>query len=216
MLNSHPDYATIVTTHSYLSPPAWGDNKPPLTPGHLARRNAAWWLIGSPNGHNGADGLWTKLIAPNDQIFLVLCGHAYASTRSVESPSGKVAGVSKGENIRIDKNKAGHPVYQVLTDYQGNTTLGSAGGDGWYRFMQFDMETDHIHFYTLNAHETMKTGRNALAGRTLVYSDGTSNFGQPKGFSDFSLPMPFQVLQFCQGKTVENGLYVKRAAVGRT
>jgi hypothetical protein len=83
----------------------------------------------------------------------------------------------------------------VLSDYQGNTTLGSAGGDGWYRFMQFDLESMKIHFYTLNAYETIKARQKVLAGQSVIYSDGTSDFDQPKGFSDFSLAMPVQVLK---------------------
>ena len=110
---------------------------------------------------------------------MVLCGHSWTSTEN---------GVSKGENIRIDKNNAGHNVYQVLSDYQGNTTLGSGGGDGWYRFMQFDMDTNHIHFTTYDTYV------NQYAGQSID-SSGLSNFEQPKGFSDFSLPMPVQVLK---------------------
>lgn len=195
VLDSHRAFATIVTTHSFIKPPGWGENYPPLDPGHPAGRNFPYYLIESPSGYNSADSLWKKLIAPNDQIFLVLCGHYYDGARSVPTPSGEVRGVSKGENLRIDRNEAGHPVYQVLSDYQGNTTLGSGGGDGWYRFMQFDMESKNIHFYTLNAYETMKTGRRVLAGKTSLYSDGASDFDQPGGFSDFSLPMPVQVLE---------------------
>ena len=196
VLNLYPDYATIVTTHSYISPPAWGDNFAPLDPADIPPRNAAKYLIGSPSGYSGPESIWSNLIAPNNQIFLVLCGHAYTTAESVEAKSGaEVAGVSKGENIRIDKNNHGNPVYQVLTDYQGNTTLGSGGGDGWYRFIQFDMEQNLIHFYTLNANETLSTGREVLAGKSVIYSDSTSDFDQPKGFSDFSLALPEQVLQ---------------------
>ena len=93
---------------------------------------------------------------------MVLCGHSWTaiSTQRTETARPKrnpVAGVSKGENLRIDQNNHGNPVYQVLTDYQGNILLGSGslanggGGDGWYRFMQFDMESNSIHFYTVNA-----------------------------------------------------------------
>ena len=193
VIDRYPGFATIVTTHSYISPPAWGDNNPLLDPSDPAERNAPQWLIGSPNGYNAAENIWTDLIAPNNQIFLVLCGHSWTSTESVLAPSGEVAGVSKGENVRIDANNDGNPVYQVLTDYQGNTTLGSGGGDGWYRFMQFDMDSNRIHFYTINAYETLKTREKVLAGETVIYSDGTSDFDQPKGFSDFSLVMPVQV-----------------------
>lgn len=191
IVNTFRGFPTIVTTHSYISPPAWGDNNPPLDPSDPAQYNASSYLLGSPTGNNGGQDIFNKLIYPNDQIFLVLCGHSWTSTATVLG----VPGVSKGENIRIDVNKRGNPVYQVLTDYQGNTTLGSAGGDGWYRFMQFDLESNNIHFYTINAYETLETGKKVLAGQEVKFSDGTSDFNQPKGFSDFSLSIPVQVLK---------------------
>jgi len=203
-IDGHPDFATIVTTHSYISPPVWGDNNPFLDPSDPAARNTAQWLIGSPLGYNAAENIWAKLIAPNNQIFLVLCGHSWTSTSNLTTevePCGP--GVSKGENVRIDKNNDGNPVYQVLTDYQGNTTLGSGGGDGWYRFMQFDVESRNIHFYTINAYETLETGRKVLAGQKTIYSDGTSDFDQPKGFSDFSLAIPDQVLNAPRARELE-------------
>lgn len=204
VIDSYPDYATIVTTHSYIAPPAWGDNNPFLDSSDPAKYNAPQWLIGSPNGYNAAENIWAKLIAPNNQIFLVLCGHSWTSTSNTTTlvePCGP--GVSKGENVRIDKNNDGNPVYQVLTDYQGNTSLGSAGGDGWYRFMQFDLESRKIHFYTLNAYETIKTRQKVLAGQSVIYSDGTSDFDQPKGFSDFSLAIPVQVLKASHAREFE-------------
>ena len=92
-------------------------------------------------------------------------------------------------------------LYQLLTDYQGNITLGSGsvaengGGDGWYRIMQFDMLNNSIHFYTVNAWKTMQTGKLVLAGQQNgIYSDGMSDFDQPQNFSDFTLAMPVQVL----------------------
>ncbi len=174
VIDSHTGYATIITTHSYLSPPPWGDDNLPLV--EPAVRNAASYLVNSPGGWNDAAGVWNKLIAKNDQVFLVLCGHAWTPTNA--------NGASKGENIRIDNNNAGHPVYQVLTDYQGNTSLGSGGGDGWYRFMQFDMDNNIIHFNTYDTYVKQYAGKN-----------GTSTFDQPQGFSDFSLKMPVQVLK---------------------
>ncbi len=185
VINSHPGYATIVTTHSYLSPPPWGDNNLPMV--EPAVRNAASYLVNSPGGWNDATGVWKKLITTNDQIFMVLCGHSWTPT---------VGGVSKGENIRIDKNNAGHPVYQVLTDYQGNTTLGSGGGDGWYRFMQFDMDNNSIHSTTYNTYV------NQYAGHSADQS-GLSTFQQPAGFSDFSLAMPVQVLNAERSQNLE-------------
>ena len=128
VINSYPNYATIVTTHSYISPPAWGDNNLPQPQylGDPAAYNAAQWMIGSPNGYNAAQNIWNKLIAPNNQIFMVLCGHSWtAISNRASTIRTLVTGVSKGENIRIDPNNYGNPVYQVLTDYQGNIILGS-------------------------------------------------------------------------------------------
>jgi hypothetical protein len=194
VIDTYKNYATIVTTHSFLSPPNWGDNKAPL--GEVLARNTPSYLNGSPSGWNSADQVFTKLIYPNPQIFLVLCGHSWTSTSSATTSGGPgVAGISKGEYVRIDNNIAGNPVYQVLSDYQGNTVLGSAGGDGWYRFMQFDLTTNSIHFYTINAPESTKAGQPVLAGKNTVYSsDGMSDLDQPEGFSDFSLALPAQVL----------------------
>jgi hypothetical protein len=181
VLDAHQGYATIVTTHDYLSPPANSDNNAPyVVP---ATRNAAStsYLKYSPTGiaatgteWNDAQGVWDKFIKINDQIFMVLCGHSWGAT---------VSGVSKGDNIRIDNNVAGHPVYQILSDYQGNTKAGSKGGDGWFRFMEFDMDTNSIHCYTYSTLLNKKAGQN-----------GETTFNQAPLFSDFSLIMPAQVL----------------------
>ncbi len=199
VVSTHPGYATIVTTHSYLSPPPAGDMSPPLAV--TASRNAAAYLttIGSctgapqgatsPGGCNSAQQVWDKFIKNNDQIFLVLCGHSWNSP---------VNGISQGENIRIDNNLAGHPVYQVLTDYQGNLTAhdGSIptaktldpGGDGWIRLMQFNMDAGTIHFSTYSP--VMNNGSGKNAGLS-----GEKTFNQPAAFSDFwEEPMPIQVL----------------------
>jgi hypothetical protein len=186
--------------------------------GDPAAYNGPQWLTGSPTGsptNYAAKDIWKKLIAPNNQVFMVLCGHSWtaistAANKYLKGQDGNyVVGVSKGENLRIDLNNDSNPVYQVLTDYQGNISLGSGslaengGGDGWYRFMQFDMESNKIHFYTLNAWETMKTGQQVLAGQTVVYHDGMSDFDQPQGFSDFSLDMPVQVLDAPKAREFE-------------
>ena len=200
VVSTHPGYATIVTTHSYMSPPAAGDMSPPLAvPASL---NAAAYLTTtgsctgapqgatSPGGCNSAQQVWDKFISKNDQIFLVICGHSWNSP---------VNGISQGENIRIDNNLAGHPVYQVLTDYQGNLTAhdGSIptastedpGGDGYIRLMQFNMDAGTIHFSTYSP--IMNSGKGKAAGL-----DGEDTFNQPAAFSDFyEEPMPIQVLK---------------------
>lgn len=91
---------------------------------------------------------------------MVLSGHNY--TRPVE-------GVSNGENLRIDANDAGYPVYQVIQDYQGNTVGPddkpdtANGSAGWLRFMAFDTETKTIRFTTYSTLRDRHAGRNGEA-----------------------------------------------------
>lgn len=80
---------------------------------------------------NSPQMIWDKFLSQHDQIFMVLCGHEHAQA------------------FRTDANKFGHPVYQVLADYQDRAqTAKDAGakmepgmgiGDGWLRLMTFDM-----------------------------------------------------------------------------
>lgn len=173
VIDQHKGYATFVTTHEFLNPPSNEDDSLPFEV-PAERISTSNYLSGSPSGWNNAQGIWDKLIAKNDQIFMLICGHASGSV---------VNGVSKAENIRVDKNNAGHPVYQVLTDFQNNK-LASAGGDGWLRFMEFDMHRNRIHF------STYSPTLHKWAGE-----DGEYTFNQAPEFSDFEIPMPIQVLQ---------------------
>ncbi len=177
VLDGHKGYATIVTTHAFLDPPADADPSAPLEV--PAPRIAASYLTSSPGGWNGAQEVWEKLIAKNDQIFLVLCGHAWNPT---------VNQVSVSENLRIGMNEVGHPVYQVLSDYQGNTKA-SAGGDGWLRLMEFDLQSQTIHFTTYSPVLDERAGQ-----------DGAWTFNQPPTFSDFTLPLPVQVVSTTSGR----------------
>lgn len=192
VINAHPNYATLITHHGHLAPPAWGDNSEPLV------RPASYlnpsYLVNSPGGWHGGQDVFNLLAYPNPQVFMVLCGHAWTSTSTIQGINGPVPGVSKGENYRIDMNSGGNPVYQLLTDYQGNRTLGSAGGDGWMRFMQFEMDTKQIYFYTVNVHQTVASGSIVKAGQEQIFADGMSDFDQPASFSDFTLPIPPQIL----------------------
>jgi hypothetical protein len=115
VIAAHPGLPTIISTHDFLN----GAGERKANP----RIDLA---LGHPE-HNNAEALWTKFIARNDQIFLVLCGHQH------------------GESYRVDKNAAGHDVHQLLADYQDrNQTSVAAGataamGDGWLRLMTFDL-----------------------------------------------------------------------------
>jgi hypothetical protein len=91
---------------------------------------------------NNPEMVWQKLISQHDQIFLVLCGHV------------------PGQSRRTDRNRFGHEVHQVLSDYQarGQTALEAGAdapiGDGWMRLMRFDLaaEPPRIEVKTRSTH----------------------------------------------------------------
>ncbi len=60
------------------------------------------------------------------QLFLILCGHMH------------------GESSRINNDKAGQPVLQVLADYQSDPK----GGNGYLRLLTFDESANKIHVKT--------------------------------------------------------------------
>lgn len=111
---------TIVTTHDFQN------RKGERLPSPVVDSYAA-----DPDKHNTPQMVWDKFISQHDQIFLVLSGHQH------------------GQSMRVDRNAAGHQVWQILADFQdrGQTAkdagLASAWpvgiGDGWLRLMTFDL-----------------------------------------------------------------------------
>ena len=136
VVEKHPGLPTIVSTHDYLNTD--GERKAnPVIDGHVV----------DPI-HNNPEMVWQKFISQHDQIFLVLCGHEY------------------GQATRMDSNAHGNPVWQLLSDYQGRAQtaidagakvesyLGIGIGDGWMRFMEFDMSGKDpvVHVRTYSTH----------------------------------------------------------------
>jgi len=124
VLASHPKLPTILSTHDYMD--GRGDR--------VANPIIDLDLV-DPDHHNSAEELFAKLVMPNDQIFMLLCGHEH------------------GQSMRVDPNAAGHDVYQILADYQDRGQSGlEAGqprdpafrqpvglGDGWFRLLEFEL-----------------------------------------------------------------------------
>jgi hypothetical protein len=119
VIKKHPGLPTIVSTHDYL------EERGRRLANPIIDNNAV-----DPEDNN-PEMVWQKFISQHDQIFMVLCGHEHAQA------------------FRVDNNRFGHKVYQVLADYQARTqTLKDAGvtpvggvgvGDGWLRLMTFDL-----------------------------------------------------------------------------
>lgn len=118
VIKAHPGLPTIISTHDYLD----NDGRRLANP---VIDNAAV----DPQDNN-PQMVWDKLISQHDQIFMVLCGHEH------------------GQFMRVDDNRFGRKVYQVLSDYQDRhqsaidagvkLQQGEGIGDGWMRFMTFD------------------------------------------------------------------------------
>ncbi|MBR4246585.1 MAG: metallophosphoesterase [Treponema sp.] len=134
IIDSYPDLPCIVVTHSFLS---------------LAKIKASgnchfMWLQSHKKGEgNSGAAIYKKLVKPNKNIFLVLCGHDF------DGP--------EGEGMRVDINDAGYKVYSILSNYQGRAdtfrTYGIDGpveenGDGFLRLMTFDFNRKICHVQT--------------------------------------------------------------------
>lgn len=134
VIRDHPGLPTLVTTHDYLNKD--GERRP---------QQAIDAHAVDPQDNN-PEMVWEKLVRPNEQIFMVLCGH------------------HPGQAVRIDDNAAGRKVYQILADYQDRAqTARDAGltpdrllgiGDGWMRLLIFDMKgaVPRVHVRTYSTH----------------------------------------------------------------
>ncbi len=134
VMKRYPGLPTILTTHDYLNKEAQRVVAPPTDNHALDPRD------------NNPEMVWQKLVSTHPQIFMVLAGH------------------QSGQALRVDRNKAGGEVCQLLSDYQdrgqllkdAGLTLGPllGMGDGWLRLMQFDMtaKVPVVHVRTWSTH----------------------------------------------------------------
>ncbi|MEV7692827.1 LamG-like jellyroll fold domain-containing protein [Microbacterium sp. NPDC089189] len=102
---------------------------------------APWWF---------GDLLWDRLIRGNDQIIATVNGHFHGSTMQTRT------------------NDAGHPVYQLLTDYQ----MAADGGNGIMTLLEFDLSNDRIDVETVSPWVTRKHADSIGSSDTPVL-DGT-------------------------------------------
>ena len=79
--------------------------------------------------------LWDDIIVPNDNVFMVLCGHVGAEARRTDTINDRT-------------------VHQMLANYQGRTN----GGNGWLRTLEFCPAQNKIYVETyspyLGSYET--------------------------------------------------------------
>ncbi len=77
--------------------------------------------------------LYKKVVKPNPNVYLVLCGHRY---------NEDCVPVTFDDD---GNGKADRTVYQYIANYQD---IDKKGGSGYMRFLEIDEEKGTIHFYT--------------------------------------------------------------------
>ncbi len=143
VINSHRQLPVILTTHSYLT--TSGRNTTPL----------------SSDGGNDGEDIFQKLVKPNPQIFMVLCGHA------------------GGEYHQVSTDSAGLAVVEIMADYSGRVN----GGDGWLQLLSFNPAADQISVQTYTPYENQyETDSNSQFTIGL-------NFDQRFAFSSTGTPV---------------------------
>jgi hypothetical protein len=115
----HPYLPVIITTHRYLT----------LSP--TLRVDPSYPAVDKthPDYHSGAD-IFSELVRPNPQVFMVLCGHATRRAYLVSAD---------------DPSVGSRNVYQMMSDYQD---MGSDGGQGYLRLLNFMPDQGVIHVST--------------------------------------------------------------------
>ena len=115
VINSHRGVLTILSTHDYLAEVGSNSN---TGSGTGARGPCCQAYV---SGHSG---LWLRenFVFPNNEIFMVLCGHNFAQYNLAPL------------------NNAGNPVHEIMIDYQ---TVPN-GGNGFLRIMDFKPASKQI------------------------------------------------------------------------
>lgn len=139
MLDAHPRTPAVLTTHEYLE---LGVPASRRTSGDTP----------DASGDNSGESLFRKLVEPNPQLFLVLCGHVHGDGRATSTTA------------------LGATVHEVLADYQTDPN----GGNGWMKLVELRELTGEIESQTFSP--TYVPGATLGADRSL---DPTSNFVLP-------------------------------------
>lgn len=115
----------------------------------------------SPADWAWGEELWNALIRTNDEIIVTVNGHFHGTT------------------MRERTNDFGHPVYQVLTDYQ----MAADGGNGYMTLFEFDLTNDRIDVESVSPWVTVKD-KESLTSNDAPVLDGT--------WQSFSIPLDFE------------------------
>ncbi len=101
-------------------------------PDRKAILNFHEYLLVSANRAPISDVIYEKVVVPNKNVFMVLCGHYHDAEDKVDMIDDDGDGVPDRE------------VHQILADYQG----AEKGGLGYIRLLQFDTANNKVHVKT--------------------------------------------------------------------
>ncbi len=173
---AHPEHNVILATHSYLHTSGERDD--------LDRRHTAT-----------GDQLWERVVAPNDNVFLVFGGHYHGTSTYVadpvtggRSPVDRVAG---GAATVQNVGATGRTVVEMLADYQGyrSTLLEDPTvvrddlldrDTGFQRLLQLDLDASLIavnaYSPTLDSFEAWRYDEPAFRGDAARYDAADDEF----------------------------------------
>lgn len=120
VLKAYADRPAIILTHAYLD---GGDGT------RYQRPDQAFYPIGytPEQGMNDGEMIWQKLVVPNGNVRLVLCGHYGIARQTSARPDGTL-------------------VHEIVSDYQWFE--GPENGFGYLRTMEFDYAQKEIRVQT--------------------------------------------------------------------
>jgi 3',5'-cyclic AMP phosphodiesterase CpdA len=132
ILDAFPNYRAIITTHAWLD----------------------------TSGNRMYDSVFTSLIAPHCNVFLVLSGHNH-------SGDNLTSGEAQRSDMHTNSSCSTTPVYQVMSDYQDRANGSGTNSMGALRYYVFDPDNNQIHALTYypstDAYETDASSQFDLA-----------------------------------------------------
>lgn len=173
---AHPDHNVVLATHSYLHTSGVRDNSELRYQGN-------------------ADDMWERVVAPNDNVFLVFGGHYHGTSTYISDPvtgeRSPVNQVSGGATAVENVGSTGRTVVEMLADYQGyRSTLVDDPtvvrtdlldrDTGFQRLLQLDIDAAlmavNAYSPTLDSFEAWRYDEPAFRGEEARYDNADDEF----------------------------------------
>jgi hypothetical protein len=193
----------FVIVHLQYCPPAgavaWADSVYKTYPDRIGIMTTHAYLNEAAqrttHGCTNTQYLWDGLAVPNPNLWFMLSGHVHDESRRADEANG-------------------HPVFQMLADYQGRPS----GGEGWLRILRFVPADDKVYVQTyspwLNRYESDANSEFTLdfpmGGVFESGGTATTPAGQAGATASVALPDLMPGTQYEWRATVTNGSGISR------